>query len=153
MMAEPISTTEVLFPNLPPRPEKGKAPRPLAGEKLCSMPGCEVKFAPRSINSLERFCCAKHKQDYWHMAAQLGDKILRGDMGVSGKSQGQCVLELLQSYAGRWVDRPIARLPFVNWNVISRLRKRGYDIQCRMIFRDDLQRREYQYRLVVRDEC
>ena len=156
MMAETITASEIAcYQSVAdiPRPKAGKAPKPIAAEKTCALPGCGLKFSPRSINPEERFCCADHKHKYWHFASQLGDKILRGDIGVTGKSQGQCVLELLQSYEGRWVDRPIARLPFVNWNVVSRLRKKGHDIQCRMIFRDDCHRREYQYRLVVRAEC
>ena len=123
------------------------APKPIAGERACALPECGEKFKLRSINSEERFCSPAHRTAYWRQAGQLGDRILRGGMSVSGKSQKQCVLELLQEFAGKWVDRPLQRLPFVNWNAVSRLRKKGHKIECRMVWRDDIQRREYQYRL------
>jgi hypothetical protein len=125
---------------------KGKAPKPPKAEKTCAMPGCDVKFMPRSINPDERFHSHAHKIEYWHMASQLGDRILRGDMGVSGKSQKQCVLEALRS--GKWIA--LGRMfPYVNLNCVSRLRKFGHDIRCRIIFRDELNRREYQYKLMA----
>ena len=122
---------------------KGKAPKPPEVEKTCALPGCEVKFRVRSLNGDERFCKRDHKAQYWHIAARLGDRILRGDIGVTGKSQKQCVLEALAS--GRWVV--LGRMfPYVNLNCVSRLRKKGHDIRCRIIFRDELARRVAEYR-------
>jgi len=151
-MEEIVSIGIVACQPIPNLPRKGVAPKPIKAEKLCALPECDVTFAVRSLNAQERFCCAAHKAEYWRLSAQLGDRLLRGEMSVTGKSQKQCVLELLQSYEGRWVTRPLQRLPFVNWNVVSRLRKKGYNIQCRMVFRDDILRREYQYRLLVRSD-
>jgi hypothetical protein len=142
---------------------KGKRPIPPKGQKPCALPGCDVEFDLRSINSDERFCSRPHKDEYWRMAAKIGDQILRGGISVSGKSQKACVLELLQSFEGKWVDRPLQRLPWVNWNCISKLRKKGYEIESRHIYRDAFGqqvelfgrphgslglRREYQYRLI-----
>jgi len=151
-MAEMIPSATAACCQALKSPQKGQAPKPINAEKTCALPECDVRFFARSINVQERFCCAAHKAAYWHLAAQLGDRILRGEMSVTGKSQSQCVLELLESFEGRWVTRPIQRLPFVNWNVVSRLRKKGYNIQCRMVFRDDILRREYQYRLLERSD-
>ena len=126
--------------------QKGKAPKPPKLEKTCALPGCEEKFQVRSINAEERFHSPAHRVQYWHLAAQLGDRILRGDIGVSGKSQKECVLEALAS--GKWIA--LQRLfPYVNLNCVSRLRKQGHDIRHREIFRDELMRREHQYRLVL----
>ena len=125
---------------------KGKAPKPPQVEKTCALPGCEVKFSVRSLNRDERFCSSAHRLEYHRIAAQLGDRILRGDIGVTGKSQKQCVLETLAS--GKWVA--LGRMfPYVNLNCVSRLRKKGHDIRCRIVFRDELARRVAEYRLVL----
>ena len=122
---------------------KGKAPKPPEVEKTCALPGCEVKFRVRSLNGDERFCKRDHKTQYWHIAARLGDRILRGDVGVTGKSQKQCVLEALAS--GKWIA--LGRMfPYVNLNCVSRLRKKGHDIRSRIVFRDELARRVAEYR-------
>ena len=103
-----------------------------------------MKFFVRSLNGDERFCCISHKSEYWHIASKLGDRILRGDIGVTGKSQKQCVLEALGS--GKWIALG-RQFPYVNLNCVSRLRKKGHDIRCRIVFRDDIMRRVAEYRL------
>lgn len=155
-IAERSLAARLKAPNATPLPQLvetaakvGAAPKPIVGERACALAECEMIFRLRSINSEERFCCQAHRTLYWHQAAQLGDRILRGGISVSGKSQKQCVLELLQEFAGRWVDRPLQRIPFVNWNVVSRLRRKGHRIECRMVWRSEQKKREYQYRLVT----
>jgi hypothetical protein len=123
---------------------KGKAPKPPEVEKTCALPGCEVKFSVRSLNRDERFCSSAHRIEYHRIAAQLGDRILRGDIGVTGKSQKQCVLEALAS--GKWVALQ-RLLPYVNLNCVSRLRKQGHDIRHRAVFRDETRRLEHLYKL------
>ena len=125
---------------------KGNPPKPPKIEKTCSLPGCEVKFFVRSLNRDERFCSSAHRVEYHRVAEQLGDRILRGYMAVSGKSQKACVLEALSS--GKWIA--LGRMfPYVNLNCVSKLRKKGHDIRCRIVFRDDIMRRQAEYRLVA----
>jgi hypothetical protein len=74
--------------------------------------------------------------------------VLSGQVRITGKSQNQTILELLLEHQGHWLDRPRQRLPFVLWNSrVAELRRRGYDIKCRRVYREDIQQNEYQYRL------
>jgi hypothetical protein len=71
-------------------------------------------------------------------------------MSITGKSQNEMVFDLLWERVGLWLDRPRQRLPFVLWNSrVAELRRRGYDIRCRRVYREDVQQTEYQYKLMM----
>lgn len=114
----------------------------------CALPGCAIIVKKEGNVKHARFCSVAHKNEYWHLAAQIGDRALSSLN--SGKSHPEQILDLLKSRANHWVDRPHQRLPHVLWGtMVSRLRKRGYNIECRRLWREDVMSNEYQYRLVL----
>lgn len=104
--------------------------------KLCALPGCDQPPAASG-----RFCCVACKDEYWHMAAQLGDQMLKK---ISCGSQAKRVFDLLKARAGKWTSRPHEP---VYRDAVTKLRKRGHVIQCRRVG-GNLGKPEYQYRLV-----
>lgn len=124
-----------------------------SGQKTCALPGCGVKFPPHIRCRDPRFCSTRCKNEYWRLAAEIGDRALRGRT-AGGKGQLDQILAILRQCAGRWVDRPMQRLPYVLWGTrVSELRRKGYDIRCRRVWREDLMHSEYQYRLYEKEQA
>jgi|SRR5580700_801422 hypothetical protein len=120
----------------------------LTKQKTCKLLSCEKVFTPKDPAGAAVFCSRQCKDQYWDLAAQIGNRVLSGQMTITGKSQNTTILELLLEHQGHWLDRPRQRLPFVLWNSrVAELRRRGYDIRCRRVYREDIRGNEYQYRL------
>ena len=141
---------------LPPeRPaSRGRPPRPAEFRSMvsrpCKRPDCPTTFTPQDPAGTGEFCSRRCKEEYWRLAAQIGNRVLSGQMSITGKSQNEMVFDLLWERVGLWLDRPRQRLPFVLWNSrVAELRRRGYDIRCRRVYREDVQQTEYQYKLMM----
>ena len=118
--------------------------------KTCKLPTCGKVFTPQDPIGAGTFCCRQCKEEYWRLAAEIGNRVLSGQMSITGKSQNATILDLLFDHVGMWLDRPRQRLPFVLWNSrVAELRRRGYDIRCRRVYREDIQQTEYQYKLMM----
>src|SRR5271169_2511631 len=130
----------------PPRPAEFRS----MVSKTCKLPTCSKVFTPQDPIGAGTFCCRQCKEEYWRLAAEIGNRVLSGQMSITGKSQNATILDLLFDHVGMWLDRPRQRLPFVLWNSrVAELRRRGYDIRCRRVYREDVQQTEYQYKLMM----
>jgi len=111
-------------------------------ENGCGLPGCD-KPRKSGNNNMGRFCCQACKDEYWHMAQQMGDQILRK---IAAGSQSKRVYGLLLDRVNRWTARP--KEPVFR-DAVTKLRRRGHDIKCRRAFNGTLGRTEYEYMLVM----
>ncbi len=114
-------------------------------ERRCGYQPCGRMFTQRNPSGAARFCSSACKNRYWADAGAIGDRVLQGQFLVTGKSQATAVLEVLRASSG-WIALSLT-CPFVNLNVVSKLRKRGMNIKCRRVWSDARHRTEYEYRL------
>ena len=119
---------------------QGQETHTVYGVQTCDLPGCDEPPKP-GANKQGRFCCAAHKAEYWHIAAQIGDRELRK---IAGGSQAKKVYELLKTRAGKWTPRPTAP---VFRDAVTKLRRRGHKIECQRGFNGVLGRTQYEYKL------
>lgn len=147
-VAEPYSSASIQ-----PVANKGEIVYGDGVRRLCKLPSCGIEIKPKGPGAtVGLFCCIEHKNQYWRLAAEIGDRTLTSlAVAKCGKSHSEQVLAVLRRCAPAWVDRPMQRLPYVLWGTtISKLRKRGFDIRCRRVWREDVMRNEYQYKLVTK---